>query len=570
MGIFSDICEQCGNKVPKQARFCNKCGTGAPGGWTKCHHCHKWVGVESEFCHNCKAVLFPKDRELVQNGTIRREPGVFLQRIDIASVKRLLDKELIIEHGTKAIFMENGRINQVLEPGVHKIQEGFLKRLFSGETAKTFFIVDSGDVALPFNMLGLHTREDMKLNFYTESIFQFNPNNAMGLIENVLKDKRQITHDEPVDGPEPGSSEVRYDTLWKCLEFEVGHAARSMCLETSIDDLVKNPDIRIAFENKLASTMDRAADRYGLSLVRCTAVSFFGKDYEELRERSGEIEADARRAVLEKRARSVVADDKLNSFQSEKELQIHLDQLAFEYDVSKEQMDAEFKIILIDLQHELDLKQQKQDQELTKDADTFRREEETTELDHEMGQDSKKRDFTRSENQKNFEQSRSQKMATHNDRLKKAEGGLNLRAMRAEQNTTIEQQKLDVRSGKSLQELSSILTPEEFAQYKAAVELGNEVEIKKLMASMTPEQMLAMQASGNAELAKSVAEIAKTKAEAQGDKVRAELADEKVALMEKNAERMERMHDKALDANAKTASAAAEGNKEKQTFINQS
>ncbi|MCK5843199.1 MAG: hypothetical protein KAG97_00745 [Victivallales bacterium] len=566
MGIFSDRCEKCGNKVKKQARFCNICGTGAPGGWRKCHHCGKWVGVESEFCHSCKSALFPKERDLVQNGVIRREPGVFLQRINMESVKRLLDNELIIEQGTNAIFMEDGKVIKVLEPGVHKIQEGFLARIFTGETAKTFFMVDSGDVALPFNMLGLYTKEEMKLNFYTETIFRFNSENAIGLIENVLKDKRQLSHDEPSDEPKPGSSEVRYDTLWKCMEYEVGNAARSMCLETSIDNLVKDPDIRLDFENKLASTMTRAADRYGLSLVRCASVSFFGKAYDELRDRNGEIETATRRALLEKRARSVVADDKLDSFRSEKELEIQLDQLAYEYDVGKEQMDAEFKIILVQLQHELDLKEQKQDQELKKDASTFRRDEMSEELDHELALDEKIGDFKRAEDSKDFERTRTRDMATHEDKLKKAADGLALRSERSERDALAEQRKLEVRAGKAMDELATVLSPEEFSQYKSAVAIGNELEIKKLMANMTPEQMLAMQAAGNPELASAVANIAKSKADAQGDKVRAELANEKVDLMGENADRMERILDKSLEANAKVLEAKTG---DKQTFINQ-
>lgn len=441
MGIFSDICEQCGNRVPKQARFCNKCGSAAPNGWTKCPYCNKWVGVESEFCHSCKAILFPKDRELVYNGTIRRQSGIFLQRVDIASVKRLLGKELLIEHGTKAIFMEDGKVMEILEPGVYKIEEGFFENLFSGKKAKTFFIVDSGDVVLPFNILGLHSKEGMKLNFYTESIFRFSPENATGLIENVLKGRRYITHNEPSEDVNSSSREVGYNTIWKCMELEVADAARSMCLETSVDDLIKDPDIRIAFENRLADNVERAAERYGLQFVRCAAVSFFGKDYDELRKRSSEIEADARRAVLEKRARRIVSDDRVDAFKSEKELQAQLDQLAFEYDISKEKMHTEFKTILLDLRHELDLKRQKKAQEIKKNADLFRRYEESLELEHKINQTRKKWEFARSEGQKNFEQIRFQTMAAHEDKIKKAENGLKLRARRAEQNTDHETKK---------------------------------------------------------------------------------------------------------------------------------
>ncbi len=567
MGIFADKCEKCGNRVPKQARFCNKCGTGAPGGWTRCHNCNSWVGVEAEFCHSCRAALYPEERDLVVNGSIRRVAGVFLQRVDLPAIKRRLDGKLIIEEGTKAIVMENGKITDVLKPGAYNVDGNLLKRVFSEPAYKSFFLVDAGDVALPFNVLGLRSKEDMKLNFYTEAIFRFNPEKALALIENVLKDKRQIVHTESDQEKNAESNEVRYDNLWKCLEHEVTEAVRSMCLEASIDDLVKSAHVREAFENRLALTMSRAAERYGMVLVRCAAVTFFGKTYEELCEKAGNIEADARKAVLEKRARRIVSDDKLDTVKTEKDLQAQLDQLAYEYDLNKEQLDVEFKKILADLNHELEQKKQKQAQELKRDADDFRRENENIELDHNMGKEAKLNDFDRAEKDKDFAQMRSQDMATHEDKIKKAEMGLDLRAQRSALDAEEEKTKIANRTGQSVEALASVLSPEEFKQYQEAIKTGNDMKLKEMMANMAPEQMLAIQAGDNAELAKSVADIAKANAEANASKIKADMVNEKVELMEKNADRLEQVLDKSLDANARSA-AAGSGNKN--TSTNQS
>ena len=62
MGLFSDICPDCGSKVSKRARFCSKCGRGAPEGWFKCPQCGKWVGNDSKYCPHCNHPLHPEDR----------------------------------------------------------------------------------------------------------------------------------------------------------------------------------------------------------------------------------------------------------------------------------------------------------------------------------------------------------------------------------------------------------------------------------------------------------------------------------------------------------------------------
>ena len=74
MGLFSDICPDCGSRVSKRAKFCSKCGRGAPDGWFKCPQCGKWIGNDSKFCPHCNHPLFPEDRIDLAGGVWARKP----------------------------------------------------------------------------------------------------------------------------------------------------------------------------------------------------------------------------------------------------------------------------------------------------------------------------------------------------------------------------------------------------------------------------------------------------------------------------------------------------------------
>ena len=191
MGLFSDRCEafidvgtrrslqgealtqarqnpdapRCGNRVPKAARFCNQCGSSAPKGWWKCPACGKWAGAEANYCWNCKAALHPEARGDIASGKWQRRAGSFARRIEVAEMKRLLEKGLTIEVGTTALLIEGGKIKAVLPPGRHTLETlgRKLAGLFVTQGAQSVVLMDAGDIVLPLRFSDLRTREEMKV-----------------------------------------------------------------------------------------------------------------------------------------------------------------------------------------------------------------------------------------------------------------------------------------------------------------------------------------------------------------------------------------------------------------------
>ena len=497
MGIFSDKCEKCGAPVKKRAKFCSKCGQPGPKAWVKCGGCDKWIGVESEYCPHCKKPQHNQERDLVANNQILRQPGVFIQRIDIDDIKHQVKDFLIIEQGTCAVFMENGKVKKILEPGKHGFEDGFLRTIFTlGAThIKSFFIIDSGDFVLPFSIRGMRSKEDMLLDFYTEVIFRFDHNCEFSIIENLLKDSRQLKYDDVADR----------------LNLEVKNAAVNLGNATSIDGLIKDSKILLQFENELTNRIRRACVRMGLMVIRVAAVEFYGEDYEKLRNMAGDVEQKTREAAFRQRMREVTIGDQMNKLKTEFDMKSYQDQLAHEYGVTRQVQEFEQKEVGIDLE-----------QKLTTKTNDFARQEEEKELDHKLGMKEKTVDSDVSETLKWVEVKRQKEM----------------------QNVDIDRAKLETYSQYSMEQLAAMLPADQVEQIAKARQLQMQEKMLELQANMTPEQILAMNAANSPEAAQALAQLAQAKADA---------AEDKLKMAEKNAETLERVMNKAIDANTEVA-----------------
>lgn len=295
MGLFTDKCEalidvstgralqgealararnnpaapRCGKRVRKAARYCNRCGSAAPGGWWRCPQCKRWVGAESLYCWNCRARLHPESRGDLAGGTWQRQPGVFARRIEVAEVRRLLEKGLNVEIGTVALLLEGGQVKAMLEPGRHTVETlgRKLLGLFATPAPQTVVLVEAGDVVLPLRFGELRTREELKVEGYTEVCFRFAPARAEAFVANVLK----------------GQESLSYDGLADWMRQEIRGALVDAVQASSIDELVKDPQRRLRIEDALRASLAAALERSGVELVRVASAEFTGPEYEALR-----------------------------------------------------------------------------------------------------------------------------------------------------------------------------------------------------------------------------------------------------------------------------------------------
>lgn len=294
MGWFSDECPQCHARVSKKARFCPKCGRGAPKGWVTCPSCRKWVGNDSNFCPHCNHPLHPEERIDIAGGVWDRKLGLFAQRFELSDVTGIMKSGLKIEEGTLAILLDAGKKVAILGPGRHS-PEGSLRNInwFGSPPPRSVVMVDAGDCVFRMDFTKMRTAEDVPVDVVAEVTLRFDPGEANGFLSNLLKEDRSI--DAEVVGN------------W--LEAEAKAAVKDLCAQSTVEDLVKDPERRPRFEDAIGRALKDLLKRSGLELVRVGYVDFISADYEKLRRQYGELDAKRRQLEFDRKLHELVLSD---------------------------------------------------------------------------------------------------------------------------------------------------------------------------------------------------------------------------------------------------------------------
>jgi len=295
MGLFSDTCPECGNKVSKKARFCSKCGHGAPQGWVTCPSCRQWVGNDSRYCPHCNHPLHPEERVDLAGGVWDREPGAFAQRIELSDVTGIAKSGLKIQEGTLAILLDAGKKAAILGPGRHK-PENTLRNInwFGNPPPRSVVMVDAGDCVFRMDFKGMRTAEELPIDVVADVTLRFDPGEANGFLANVMKEERTI------DAGAVGA--------W--LVAEATAAVKDLCLQSTVEDLVKDPDRRPRFEDAIGRAIKALLKRSGLELVRVGYVDFISADYEKMRKQYGELDAKRRQLEYDRKLHEhILAED---------------------------------------------------------------------------------------------------------------------------------------------------------------------------------------------------------------------------------------------------------------------
>lgn len=518
---------RCGNRVKKAARFCGKCGAGAPGGWWRCSSCNKWVGNESQFCWNCSAALFPDTRAGIAGGRWQRPGGVFAERFEIGDIQAMLKDGLIVEEGTVALLLDGGALKDVLSPGRYN-PESMARKInhWGNPPPRTVVLVENGDVVLPLRVEALRTAEDIPVELYTEMSFHFVQKKADDFLANVFKGNQRLTFQE-------------IETL---LTGEIRYAMENIANTSTIEDLVKDPQRRLHIENALTQTMKDVLPRYGLELVRVAAAEFTGKEYEELRMKSGDVEVKRRQIELDQRLRELLASEKMDQFRSEAELNEYVAQLAQERDLATQHRAQE--LALLRLVHR---------QEIDKKAADFAFAQAMAQTAHDIGLkkmgDEYRRDAKRMEEEneaaitqmwlKVKQEKRRLELEFEQERLRIEREDAEARAKIARED---EAERIQARKGADLATLISLI--DDPAKRQSLLDLNKQM----LTAGKTPQEILAAYAAENPDLARVLLEQEKAKSEDR-DK---EWAERK-QVMNEAADRMERVMQRALETTAEAA-----------------
>lgn len=292
----------CGHSVSKRARVCSKCGSLAPKGWVKCPSCRKWISNESRYCPRCNHPLHPEERVDLAGGIWDREPGAFAQRIELSDVAGIKRSGLKIQAGTMAILLDAGKKVSILGPGRHS-PEGLLRTInwFGSPPPRSLVMVDAGDCVFRMDFEKMRTAEEMEVSVIAEVTLRFDPGEADAFLVNVLKADRRLTAEEMCS--------------WLVSEATLG--VRNLCNESTLEDLVKDPDCRTRFEDSIGRSLKTLLKRSGLELVRVGYVDFQSAAYEKLRAQSGALEEKRREIEFLRKQRDLLNSDELEGLEAD-------------------------------------------------------------------------------------------------------------------------------------------------------------------------------------------------------------------------------------------------------------
>jgi hypothetical protein len=229
-----------------------------------------------------------------------REPGVFAQRIELTDVTGIAKSGLKIQEGTIAILLDAGKKSAILGPGYHA-PEGTLRNVnwFGNPPPRSVVMVDAGDCVFRMDFKGMRTAEELLVDVVAEVTLRFDPDEANGFLSNLMKGKSTLAAIGGDAKLEKSQDSVRIhaNEISTWLISEATAAVKDLCLQSTVEDLVKDPERRPRFEDAISRALKDLLKRSGLELVRVGYVDFISTDYEKIRKQFGEL--DARRRQLE-------------------------------------------------------------------------------------------------------------------------------------------------------------------------------------------------------------------------------------------------------------------------------
>jgi len=573
MGLFSDTCPECGNKVSKKARFCSKCGRGAPDGWSKCPQCGKWVGNDSKFCPHCNHPLFPEDRIDLAGGVWARKPGEFARRFELDDVRFMKENGLMVQEGTVAVLLDGGKEVKELGPGRHH-PTGTLRTInwFGNPPPRSAVMVDAGECVFRVDFTGktsgvgdvasapLRSAEELEVGCVAEITLRFVPGRADDFVANVMKESRSVSTKD----------------VCALIYENALSAVRDLCAQSKIEDLVKDPERRERFEDAITRALRDSMKDWGLEIVRAGAVEFYGPAYEEVRAKYGELEKSRRLVefgkaqleVLAAQADQDAAAGKRDA-QRDQETKEYLEQLAQEKELSELERTQELAIAVRVSKGEISAAEAK----LAAARELEDHAKDMTALAHKLELDLTLKNYDReqliadAENKAKLaaigrdERLKDEKLVTTvvGEKLSQAKIQDEIERIRIAREIWEQDKYLDLRKKKDgiknaeLRERADILAGKSELEL-AALNIADpqarqaflDQELAKLKlrqeSEMTPEQLLAKQAGSSADAAQALARIAEAK-----EKAASQVLDER---RKQDAERLahdEKMQDRLFD-----------------------
>ena len=255
--LGKQTCVQCGKEFSRHANFCPYCGAPASKGKAVCGHCGASISAAATYCPECGRPVEETAAPTLVSNRWTRGPEEFATRVEVEDVRGFFRKGLIVEAGTKAIFLHDGRNVGVLGPDRYSMDNLF-KRIVTLGTAEriTAILVDSGEVDLDFTVPGLYTSDPLQIELGCRVVVQVA--NPVLFFTNLMKGRRSFSLRQ----------------LRAYLFDEIQNAASEAVGRHSVSELSSNLALKQEFATDIEAHLNRTFERVGLGFDRLRTLDY--------------------------------------------------------------------------------------------------------------------------------------------------------------------------------------------------------------------------------------------------------------------------------------------------------
>jgi len=577
-------CRQ-GHENPTGYNFCSTCGEKISGGEVSCPHCNVGNDSGANFCAACGRPMREGRSADVQGMLWKRAVDDFATRVDVEDLHGILKKGLIVEQGTKALLFVNGALAETLMPGKYDLG-GLASKLKNFDLTKTStaILVDSGDVELGLDISNIYTKDPLNIDVSCKVIAQ--TDNPTLFFNNVMKGRKSYLLSE----------------LRSSLYNEMQNALNEIIGKKSVTDLNSDLTLKKQFEVGVENHLKTTFQRSGISFVQLRTIDYRFKDYDEIRgtheqafllvskdeaelqkrkrlfdvydqgqlqeifAETKEVEYREKRQKLWAEMRQLVNSDKMNDIKSADDLKAFI----HEIDKGKLLRDEEIK----DLTNTFDQSGLKRkfllekigiEQRLEKERmDLVGKEEnllaqwevkakrERKDLDDRI---SKQKDIKTAEREIELEEAKNKASIKDQERdgdQKDLDMGLSALERMKKMKTQQKRDEMDIEAErlKRLSEvgIEALIT----ASGKEQAEMLKELKKTEILKEMTEQQILALAAQGNPDVAKAIAE-------SNSAVIQEKLLRERLADKDNSIKTMQDMFNKSLETQRDASVGVAQG-----------
>ena len=485
-------------------------------------------------------------------------------------IKGWFRKRLIIDYGTKAFLIKNGKTAQVFEPGVYEANH-FHEKVgdLTIEYNPLLVLINEPDTDLTFDNIISRASDHHQVNCRANIVVSVADPAQFAKAMNFQKlADASLTKKEKKNDPWLLYKKVTEQGIYLEIEEEVEAVIHSFVKEHPVDQLLTNLALRKELEVRLNTEISQTLSRFGLKIVALRLLKITSDEldavYEEAADRQvefkralNEVEAYEQKVELSRRLRELTNLDKIAEASSDTELEdfykqalheskakdiLRDEELAeLERTAARNKDDYEFSRMQIlrtseqQLEHTLQLAEADQAIKLG---------EKSTELVQ----------LEMRERQIRFEQDMAEQRLQHLENIKNQEAKFDLSIKQDEHDLRIadiaQRQTIE---RKILKDREEMLIRLEEEKAKAELEMKRHqmnIELLKAQPDIDADKLLAMGAMSNPALAQALVEKAKVSGQAVQEKadMQKEMMDKQEAMFSQVMDRFSDQSKHAMDA----------------------